>query len=68
MSKSTIQMFEVDTTDIILLGYSYGGGMALLGSAYDNRIKRVISIAGGDLSIRAKELNIFYQFHLWLVA
>ena len=57
MSKSTIQMFEVDTTDIILLGYSYGGGMALLGSSLDKRVKKVISIAGGDLSIRAKELE-----------
>lgn len=61
-SESTIQMFEVDTTDIILLGYSYGGGMALLGAAYDNRIKKVISIAGGDLSIRAKELEENPQF------
>ena len=57
ISKSTMQMFEVDTTDIILLGYSYGGGMALLGSALDNRVAKVISIAGGDLSIRAKELE-----------
>jgi len=62
MSKSTIQMFEVDTTDIILLGYSYGGGMALLGSACENRIKKVISIAGGDLSIRAKEFEEDAQF------
>jgi len=57
ISKSTMQMFEVDTTDIILLGYSYGGGMALLGSALDNRVEKVISIAGGDLSIRAEELE-----------
>ena len=55
-------MLEVDTTNIILLGYSYGGGMALLGSACDNRIKKVISIAGGDLSIRAKELEEDAQF------
>lgn len=57
MSKLTIQMFEVDTTDIILLGYSYGGGMALLGCALNKSVKEVISIAGGDLSIRAKELD-----------
>jgi hypothetical protein len=57
MSKSTIQMFEIDKTDIILLGYSYGGGMALLGAAMDNRVAKVISIAGGDLSIRVKEFE-----------
>ena len=57
MSPSISQLYDIDTTDIILIGYSYGGGMALLGAAHDLRIKKVISIAGGDLSIRAKELQ-----------
>ena len=62
MSKSTIESFEIDTTNIILIGYSYGGGMALLGSALNGRVKKVISIAGGDLSIRAKELEESPEF------
>lgn len=55
--ESSIQSFEIDTSDIILIGYSYGGGMALLTSVYDHTIKKVISIAGGDLSVTANMIE-----------
>jgi len=56
-SEYSVQSFEVDTSDIVLLGYSYGGGMALLGSVFDSTIKKVITVALGDLSLTAEQLE-----------
>ena len=56
-SESSLNLFSNDTSDIILIGYSYGGGMALLGSVLDQSIKKVITIAAGDLSIFADKLE-----------
>jgi predicted esterase len=43
-----IKKFKIDTTSIILGGYSYGGGMALTYSIKHPEIKTVFSIAGVD--------------------
>jgi len=51
--------FEIDTSGLALIGNSYGGGMALLGSLIDERVKKVCSIAGADLSVWAT----MYQQH-----
>ncbi len=56
-SEYSMPSFETDTSDIILLGYSYGGGMALIASTFDSSIKKVITIAPGDLSLTAEYLN-----------
>ncbi len=40
-----------------VIGHSYGGGMALLGSALNPTIKKVITIALGDLSLTAEALS-----------
>jgi pimeloyl-ACP methyl ester carboxylesterase len=40
--------FGVDTTRLVLGGYSYGGGMAMAYAARDSSVRRVISIAGND--------------------
>ena len=48
-SSSVAKEFNVDPSRIALAGYSYGGGMALLGSLSDTSVKRVIDIAGGNL-------------------
>jgi dipeptidyl aminopeptidase/acylaminoacyl peptidase len=53
---------KIDTTQIILAGYSYGGGMALLAASKDSSIQTVISIAGGDLSVRAEQLLNNHQY------
>lgn len=52
-SKLMIEKFNIDTTKIILGGYSYGGHMSMLYAIYHPEIKRVISISGGDLGIVA---------------
>lgn len=56
-SESTMQKFAIDTTDIILVGHSYGGGMALLAAALDPGIHKVIGIASADLYETANELE-----------
>jgi pimeloyl-ACP methyl ester carboxylesterase len=56
-SAASIQAHDIDTTDIILMGYSYGGSMALLGSVFNPSIKKVITIACGDLSVTANNLE-----------
>jgi pimeloyl-ACP methyl ester carboxylesterase len=56
-SDYSIQSFETDTSDIILIGYSYGAGMALLASTFDSSVKKVITIALGDLSLTAEQLE-----------
>jgi dienelactone hydrolase len=42
--------FNVDPLSITVIGYSYGGGMALSGSLSDPAVRRVVYIAGGNLS------------------
>ena len=43
-----VARFHLDTTKIILGGYSYGGGMALIYAAEHQEITRLISIGGTD--------------------
>ena len=47
-NSENIKKFKIDTTSIILGGYSYGGGMALTYSIKHPEIKTVFSIAGVD--------------------
>ncbi|MBA7516811.1 hypothetical protein ES705_08860 [subsurface metagenome] len=49
--KSNIERFNIDTTNIVVCGYSFGGAMALTAALYNTEIKRIISIAGADQSV-----------------
>lgn len=65
-SDYSIKSFGIDTSKISIIGYSYGGGMALLGSLFDRSVQKVISIAGGDLSVVARmieESSDYRKFH-----
>jgi len=42
------ERFKVDTTRLVLGGYSFGGGMAMAYAARDPSVCRVVSIAGAD--------------------
>jgi pimeloyl-ACP methyl ester carboxylesterase len=55
--SENIQKYKIDTTRIILGGYSYGGGMALTYAANHPEIKEVFSIAGNDHGAFMKEYN-----------
>ena len=56
-SEKAIKTFGIDTSNITLIGDSFGGGMAVLGSLYKPSVKRVISIAGGDLYVLGKMIE-----------
>ncbi len=45
-TPSAIQSFNVDTSDFILGGWSFGGGLSMYIGAHDDRVSRIISIAG----------------------
>ena len=47
-TAAAIRAFNIDTSNIILCGYSYGGGMALTFAANHSEIRWIISIAGTD--------------------
>jgi dienelactone hydrolase len=49
-SSFAIREFNIDPSSISVIGWSYGGGMALLGSLSDASVRRVVYIAGGNLS------------------
>jgi pimeloyl-ACP methyl ester carboxylesterase len=46
--EGIVRRFQIDTTRVVLGGYSYGGGMALVYAAGHPEIPRVLSIAGTD--------------------
>jgi len=49
-SSFTVRKFNVDPSSITIIGYSFGGGMALSSSLCDPPVRRVVYIAGGNLS------------------
>lgn len=49
-SSFPVRELNVDPSSIIVTGWSYGGGMALLGSLNDPNARRVVYVAGGNLS------------------
>jgi len=49
-SDYAARKFNIDLSRITVMGYSFGGGMALLGSLSDPGVRRAVYIAGGDLS------------------
>jgi dienelactone hydrolase len=62
-SSSTIRELNVDPSSITVLGWSYGGGLALLGSLSDAEVRRVVSIAGGNLSEVARMMKQSDEFN-----
>lgn len=66
--KENIEKFNIDTSNIVVGGWSYGGAMALTAAIYNTDIKRIISIAGADESVFARRFisdpeyyKMFYQ-------
>ena len=66
--KDNIERFNIDTSNIVVGGWSYGGAIALPDAIYNADIKRIISIAGADESVFARRFKsdpeyykMFYQ-------
>ena len=60
--KETIEKFNIDTTNIVVGGHSFGGAMALTAAIYNDEIKRIISIAGADESVLGRKWKTNPQF------
>jgi pimeloyl-ACP methyl ester carboxylesterase len=56
-SSDISKRFNIDTTQIILLGYSVGSSIAILGSLANTSVKRIISIATTDFSVLAEMIE-----------
>ena len=54
--KDNIEKYNIDTTNIIVAGHSFGGAMALTEAIYNPEIKRIISIAGADESVFGRKM------------
>ncbi|MFZ2095980.1 MAG: alpha/beta fold hydrolase [Anaerolineales bacterium] len=66
------KQFKVDATNVVLGGFSNGGGLALAYTAQDSRIRRVVSMAGNDFGEFARQLHHDPAFaeniHRWLLS
>jgi dienelactone hydrolase len=58
--KNNIRQFAIDTSRIIICGYSIGGSIALTAAIHNPEIKNIISIASGnDLAIYLKKMAMY---------
>jgi len=55
-NKINSEKYNIDTSNIIVAGYSFGGAMALTAAIYNPEIKRIISIAGADESVFGRKM------------
>jgi|GEM_PF-491012 len=60
--EKIIKKFKIDTTNIIVGGYSFGGAMALTAAIHNNEIERIISIAGADESVLGRKWKTSPKF------
>jgi pimeloyl-ACP methyl ester carboxylesterase len=56
-SSDISKRFNIDTTQIILLGYSIGSSIAILGSLANPSVKKIISVATTDFSVLAEMIE-----------
>jgi len=61
--NENIKRFNIDTSNIVVGGHSYGGAMALTAALYNNKIKRIISIAGADEAVFGNKLLKDQNYH-----
>jgi hypothetical protein len=67
-SKKIIKKYAVDIKRISIIGYSFGGGMAVLGALADQHVGKVAYIAGADLGVFARLMKADEQFRAQLEA
>jgi uncharacterized protein len=48
--------FKIDTTRIVVCGYSFGGTIAIESAMYNDKIRNIISIANDDHSVSLKKV------------
>ena len=60
--KSTAEKYNIDTSRIVVAGYSYGGGAVLTAAMHFPGIDRIISIPGADMSAFIRTLDTDSSF------
>jgi len=61
--ESNIKRFGIDTSRIVICGYSLGGAMALTAASHNPDIKNIISISGGnDQAIYLRKMALYPAF------
>ena len=60
--KNISEKYGIDTSQIIVAGYSLGGVAAMTAAMHDPEVKKVISIAGGDLSLFTRMMTADRRF------
>ena len=55
LSKDKSEIYKIDTSRIIVAGYSQGANIAIVSALYDDRIKEVFCLGLGDLSYIARQ-------------
>jgi len=63
--KRNIEKYYIDTSAIVVAGYSFGGAMILTAALYNPEIKRIISIAGGDESVFGRKRLTDENYNNW---
>ncbi|MBL1214327.1 MAG: prolyl oligopeptidase family serine peptidase [Ignavibacteriae bacterium] len=54
--KNIAEKFKIDTSNIVIGGYSFGGAMALAGAIYYSEIQRIIAIGGPNEAVYARKM------------
>jgi uncharacterized protein len=54
--SENINKYNIDTTNIVVGGWSFGGAMALTAAIYNPEIRRIVSIAGADESVFGRKM------------
>lgn len=55
LSKNNCEKYKIDTSRIIVAGYSHGANIAMVSALHDNRIKEVFCLGLGDFSYIARQ-------------
>lgn len=64
--KDNVEKFKIDTTNVTVGGYSFGGAMALAAAIYYPEIQRVVAVGGPNEAVYARKMianeNIYNMF------
>ncbi len=63
--ERNIEKYNIDTSEIVVAGYSFGGAMVLTAALYNPEVKRIISIAGGDESVFGRKRLTDENYNNW---
>jgi uncharacterized protein len=62
LDPENMSKFNIDTSKIVVCGYSFGGTIAIECAMYNDKVKNVISIANDDHSVSIKKAAVDLEF------